>query len=208
MSKGARLEKLNWDKECELDFLMGRGFEIYDTILRDDQKCLHGIQSPIFCSDWGDENAFEERYTCKCGAYRGKIFEGETCPNCREKIEFKDVDLSITGWIKINDYKIIQPIYYNKLLSIIGQKAFPEIIQFGKRVGKNGKIESVVQEKPSSPFMGIGLIEFRERFDEILDYYKTKKKNKIMEIEEIEEDKEKVFASAIPVYSSVLRPMS
>lgn len=35
----------------------------------------------------------------KCGSMKGKIFEGETCPECNTKIEFRDVDLKYTGLI-------------------------------------------------------------------------------------------------------------
>lgn len=205
--KGSRLVKLNWDEECEMDLFRGRGFEITEPAFHGkDQKNMYGIQSPLFCSDWGDEDAFSERYTCSCGETKGKIFEGETCPNCHTVIKFKDVDLSITGWIILKNHKIIHPVFYNKLSSIIGSKQFLDIIQYDKFIDRDGNICN--KSSSSNPFKGIGLIEFRERFDEILDYYKTKKKNKLEEIKEIEDEKEKVFASCIPVYSSVLRPVS
>ena len=144
---------------------------------------------------------------CQCGEMRGKVFEGETCPVCHTTIKFKDVDLSITGWIILHNHKIIQPIFYNKLNSIIGNKNFTDIVHFDKKVGKDGHLETLNDDK-TNPFKGIGIIEFRERFDEIMSYYRYKKKNKQDEIDEIMAEKEKVFASCIPVYSSVLRPTS
>lgn len=205
--KGSMLVKLDWDKECEMDMRRGRGFEITEpAITGKDQKSIYGIQSPIYCSDWGDNDAFAERYSCQCGEMTGKIFEGETCPICHSKIKYKDVDLSITGWIILHNHKIIQPIFYNKLSSIIGTKQFQEIIRYDKYIDKDGAIHN--KESSTNPFKGIGLVEFEERFDEILEYCKVKKKNKMEEIKEIENEKEKVFASCIPVYSSVLRPIS
>ena len=204
--KGVKLVKLNWDEECELDFFNGNGFEITEPAIKGkNQKSMYGIQSPLFCSDWSDEDAFIERYSCECGETRGKVFEGETCPSCGSVIKFKDVDLSITGWIKLYNNYIIHPIFYNKLASVIGTKQFLEIIEFNKTVTRDGQL---VLKDPTKPYSGIGLIEFKEKFDEILEYYKVKKKNKIDIIEEIEEEKDKVFASCIPVYSSVLRPTS
>lgn len=206
-SQGVRLVKLNWDKECEYDFLTGRGFEITQPAVEGkDKKSKYGIQSPLFCSDWSDEDAFAERYSCECGNLRGKVFEGETCPICHTEIRFKDVDLSITGWIRLHDNYIIHPIFYNKLASVIGQKQFNDIIDFKKIIDKNGHLQAI--EDSSNPFFGIGMIQFRDRFDEILAYYKNKKKGKLDIIEEIEDEREKVFASSIPVYSSVLRPIS
>ena len=108
--------------------------------------------------------------------------------------------------IVINNHKVIQPIYFNKLASIIGNKTFNEIIKYDKFIDRDGHVQEKTTD--ANPFRGIGLIEFRERFQEILDYYKNKKKNKWEEIKEIEEDKDKVFTSCIPVFSSVLRPVS
>jgi len=204
---GVKLVKLNWDEECRNDMTFGRGFEITEpAIVNKDQKSMNGIQSPRFATDWSDEDAFSERYKCKCGALKGRVFEGEICAQCNHEVKFTDVDLSITGWIKLKNNYIIQPIYYNKLKAIIGKNEFPDIINYNKVINRDGKVEDKKSSK--NPFYGIGLVEFRERFDEILDYYKRKKKNMAELIAEVEEDKDKVFASSIPVYSSVLRPIS
>ena len=82
------------------------------------------------------------------------------------------------------------------------------MIKFDKKVSRDGQL---VSKDPKQPYKGIGLIEFYDRFDEILEFYKGKKKrdkNKMDLIEEIEGEREKVFTSCIPVYSSVLRPLS
>lgn len=209
MANGVRLVKLNWDDECKMDFYLGRGFEITQTaIYNRDQKSKYGIQSPIFCSDWADENAFEERYSCKCGNMRGKVFEGETCTDCKTTIEYRDVDLSITGWMIMKDHYIIQPIFYKKLVSIIGKEVFPEIIGYDKKVSRDGQL---VSRDNKNQFAGIGLTEFKDRFDEIMGFYQKKFKKhprKTGMINEILEERDKVFAKSIPVYSSVLRPLS
>ena len=83
MKKGARLVTLDWDQECMVDFATGRGFEIYDKLPKkaDDVKSLHCIQSQLFCSDWADDNAFAERYSCTCGDIKeiGRA-------SCRERV--------------------------------------------------------------------------------------------------------------------------
>lgn len=206
--KGVQLEKLNWDKECKYDLMVGNGFIVSQTaITGKDTKSKYGIQSPLYASDWDDgDSAFTDRYSCKCKAMKGKIFEGEICPECNTKIEFRDVNLSYTGWIIINDYCIIQPIYYNKLASFIGPKAFQEIIKFDKTIDRDGHV--IAKNSTKNPFKGIGLIKFYERFPEILSYYKKKKKNKIDLYNELKDDIDKIFAHSIPVFSSVLRPVS
>ena len=207
MGKEVRLIKLNWDEECEKDFITGRGFEITEKPFKKgkEEKSMYGIHSPLFATDWEDEDAFSERYSCKCKDLKGRVYEGEVCKLCNTEVRFRDVDLKIFGWIKLRGYYIIQPIFYKMLKSIIGEKHFNEIIEFDKDITRDGII---VEKKGKNPFRGIGLIEFRERFDEIMAYYREKKKNKLELIEEVMKEREKVFTSSIPVYSSVLRPVS
>lgn len=204
-----RLIKLDWDKECEKDFITNKGFEIIEPAFKGkegkEEKSLYGIHSPLFATDWEDEDAFSERYSCKCREMKGRVYEGEICPICRTKVIFRDVDLKITGWIILHNHCVIQPIFYKMLKSIIGDKAFSEIIEPEKDMTRDGQI---VRKGGKNQFKGIGLIEFRDRFDEIMDYYRDKKKNKRELINEVMREKEKVFTHCIPVYSSVLRPVS
>lgn len=204
-----RLIKLDWDKECEKDFITNKGFEIIEPAFKGkegkEEKSLYGIHSPLFATDWEDEDAFSERYSCKCREMKGRVYEGEICPICRTKVVFRDVDLKITGWIILHNHCVIQPIFYKMLKSIIGDKAFSEIIEPEKDMTRDGQI---VRKGGKNQFKGIGLIEFRDRFDEIMDYYRDKKKNKRELINEVMREKEKVFTHCIPVYSSVLRPVS
>jgi DNA-directed RNA polymerase beta' subunit len=204
--KEIRLVKLDWNEECERDFIIGTGFEVTEPAFQSrEQKSMYGIHSPLFATDWEDEDAFAERYTCQCGELKGRVYEGEICPRCKTKVKFRDVDLRITGWIKLYNHAIIQPIFYKMLKSIIGEKTFLEIIEFDKEITRDGVI---INKKSKNPFKGIGLVEFRERFDEIIEFYRKKKKNKAELIEEVLSEKEKIFSNCIPVYSSVLRPVS
>jgi hypothetical protein len=204
-SHEVRLEKINWDLECEKDFIIKKGFEITEPAFKGkEQKSMYGTHSPIFATDWEDEEAFTERYSCECKDLRGRVYENETCPTCGTKVKFRDVDLRITGWIKLYEHTLIHPIFYRMLQSIVG-KQFIEIIKSDKEITRDG---IVVNKKSKNPFKGIGMVEFKERFEEILEFYREKKKNKIELIDEVLKEKEKVFISCIPVYSSVLRPVS
>lgn len=216
---GARLVKINWDEECEKDFLLNRGFRITQPTIKKkrkekndesnpekEYKNMYGIHSPLYGSDWSDNDAFTERYMCKCGELQGKAFDKHICPKCGTQVVFKDIDLSITGWMILDNLKIIHPIYFNKLSSIIGDDVFIKMITFNKKVTLNGELEAEVN--PKQPFAGIGLTEFHNRFDEIMNYYKSKKSKKQELIEEVMSERDNVFASCIPVISSVLRPIS
>lgn len=221
----AYLEKLNWDLECISDILTKRGFYITDHALKKEkraaktdkkegggrkkakkqEKTYGGIQSPRFATDYEDEHAFQERYRCRCGELTGAALEGETCPECGTVVEYKEVDMEMTGWIRLKGNYIIQPAFYAMLESAIGKKHFTGIIHFDKTTDLNGMV--IVKEKPDQPFYGIGLIDFRDRFDEIMDYYWKKNKKKRPLIDELRPQTEYIFASNIPVYSSVMRPL-
>lgn len=206
MSREVRLVKLNLDEEFEKDMITGRGFVITEKAFKNkEEKSMYGIHSPLFATDYEDEDAFAERYSCKCKELKGRVYEGEICSLCSTEVKFRDVDLRIFGWIRLNEHKIIHPTFYKQLRSVIGEKHFTEIIEYDKDITRDGEI---IDKKGKNPFRGIGIIEFRERFDEIMQYYREKKKNKLEMIDDIMKEKEKVFTSSIPVYSSVLRPVS
>lgn len=210
-----RLVKLNWDDECERDFITGKGFEITeepfikgkdkDAFIKGKKKSFNGSHSSRFYSDWDDDDAFADRYRCQCKNLKGRVYDGEICPICNTRVVFRDVDMKITGWIKLKHHVIIHPIFYKMIKSIIGKNIFTEIIEFDKEITRDGLI---INKTDKNPFKGIGLIEFREQFNEIMEYYKNKKKNKIDLVNEVMGEKEKVFTSSIPVYSSVLRPVA
>ena len=213
-----RIRRRNWDVDSILDITTGHGFYITEpadiTLDGEKKKSLYGPQSPLYGTDYSDEQAFSERYRCDCGEIQGKVFEGETCPFCGTKIEFKDTDVNFCGWIMLpHGHKIIAPHYYNILMSIIGKKAFPDIIQIKQKVDRDGRhsiaeLQDLENVEITSPFMGIGIIEFRKRFVEIMEYYRKQKKNKASSIDLALKERLAVFTSAIPIYTTALRPQS
>lgn len=205
----SRIERISWDKEAEIDLFMNRGFIInqkaFEKRGNEQVKLDRGTHSPRFGSDWEDQNSFAERYRCKCGETVGGVFEGEECPECKTEVTFKDVSLDTFGWIRINKHvSIIAPLYFKSLRSAIGKNDFNDIIQTGDIERSGLKKEG----SKSNPYSGIGLIKLKEQFDEIMAYYRKKRKNKAELIDMLIQEKDKIFASHIPVYSSVLRPVS
>lgn len=211
-----KVTRLNWDACYYSDMVTGIGFPILEpaTFNLDEQKqkSLYGARSPFYGTSYEDETAFIERTRCQCGAMVGRLFEGETCPFCNTKCESKDVNMKITGWISLGNNYIINPYGYRQLANAIGKQALADMITTRPIVDVNGCMRPAKPEeldlKSKHPFVAIGLIEFRKRYYEILNYFQSKKKNKDKEFETLKKSATTIFASKIPIYSTFLRPQS
>lgn len=204
-----RFDIIDFDKECEKDLITGKGFVVCEPAFKKDVKNKYGIHSPLFGSDWEDEESIIERYRCGCGDMKGKTYMDETCPLCGEKVKYRDVNYKIFGWIVIQEHYIIHPLWFKIIETAIGAKVLDEIIRFERPTDINGHILTDMQDtniKPSTPFYNIGLGEFKKRFIEIMVYYKRKKKDKNEIFNFILKNKHKIFTHCIPVCTSVLRP--
>ena len=107
-----KFSRMNLETECFYDLINGRGFLISEPPFSDIDKSVRnmdGPRSPRYGTTYGDTNEFMDRYRCKCGRYIGAAFEGETCPECGTKIEYKDVDIMYTGWINFYPFHIVSP---------------------------------------------------------------------------------------------------
>lgn len=213
------LVKRNWDQECSISLMTRRGFVITERQYtkrtrgkskKDKVKSMNGIHSPRYGTDWEDEHAFEERYRCDCGHLKGKQFENMKCTVCDTTVHYKEADIEYMGWIILENHKIIQPLFYKQLDNVISTKQIPftDIISSDLTIDLDGHIVKKPRTKETNEFVGMGIMAFYERFDEVLDYYLKKKPNYAELIESLRKDKDSVFASCIPVYSSLLRPDS
>lgn len=210
-----RIKILNWDVEAYRDIITGNGFIINEPGQIDldgvEKKTINGPQSPLFGTNYGDEQDYIERYRCECGTFKGKMFLGETCPFCGKKIVEREIDVKKTGWIPFGTDKVINPFYYEKMTRLLGKKVFPDIVETKQKVDVNGNARPVRPEEienPSSEFAGIGIPKFMEDFDEIIDFFKGRKKNKAAQLERLKKEKRKIFTSFAPVYTTQLRPQS
>ena len=202
---------INFDEECEKDIITGNGF--YITKKQDIKKDIRSEDS-IFSSRYGlqidDMTPFGDIYKCKCGRTMMKINNGFLCPICHTKVRYVSNDFTITGWIKMNEYTIIHPNMFKKLVAFIGKKNLDAIINFDSKINEDGFTVKKDVSK-SNPFIGIGFEEMKEKFDEILEFFKNKYKsnsNKMAYYEDIIEYKDIVFTHCLPVYTSQLRPFS
>lgn len=206
--------RMNFESECMYDCINGRGFLISEPPFSDADKTIRnmdGPRSPRYGTQYNETNEFADRYRCKCGKYIGAAFEGETCPDCGTKIEYKDVDIQYTGWINLSPYAVISPLYYQRMQSALSKKVLENIISNENIITANGQIrkhnDQIEVKKSMLVYHSIGLHEFRTHYREIMEYYKNKRKQKADLIDSLIEDEDKVWTSKLPVYSTVLRPM-
>lgn len=207
-----RLEKINMDIERETDIIRGSGFIVSAPkgIVKDIKE-MNGIFSPKYGQSLSDINPFIDRYRCKCGNLKSRVHHGIICKNCNEPVRYVDDDFGYFGWMVLNDYYIIHPNLYRTIEFFIGAQKLDNIINIEDEKNEDGhSTESEgKKEVKDEPFYGIGMIEFKERFDEVIDYYYGKsaiKANKSEYYEEIKSNRDKVFCQSIPVFTTHLRP--
>lgn len=207
----SKIVPLDFDKECENDIIKGIGFYIAKKQdIKKDVRSIDGIFSSRFGMQIDDMTPFGDIYKCKCGKTMMKINNGLLCPFCHTKVRYVSNDFSITGWMKINNFTVIHPNMFKKLIAFIGKKNLDAIINFDSKINEDG---FVINKDPSksNPFVSIGFEEFKERFDEIMEFFRNKYKsnsNKMAYYEDIMKNKNIVFTHCLPVYTSQLRPFS
>ena len=213
------VETLDLDFECYYDLASGKGFrvdcaEAYDSKKR---KNPSGLQSERWGTDFGDENAFQERWSCKCKRYIGKMYEHMVCEHCGEPVEYVEPDVTTTGWIILeHNRKVISPIYCMKLSDALGKVEGTPVLDrilrspYRSRSRDDEPENEALREKELAelkihPFLGKGMTWLVAHFDEVIDYYEKKKPAKAAAFHELRANKSKVFTSCIAVFSSILR---
>lgn len=206
--KSVRLKKISIDGECKKDIENNNGFFITNEEDFDEKKnvrTIDGLYSPLYGIDTFTDKITDESYHCECGQLSGGINEGDICPECGTVCQFEDAELGITGYINLGNQCVINPACYLDLERLIGGKELQSIIKFNNKFNVNGKNVSTKTKK--SPWNGIGLIAFRENFDEIITYYRDKRKKYDDSYYNLIKFKDAVFTHNIPVYSALLRPL-
>lgn len=207
-----KFTRLNFEEECMWDCISGKGFLISDVAYSDVDKSVRnmdGPRSPRFGTTYGDTNEFMDRYRCKNGCTVGIAFEGKTCQICGTKVEYTDVDIMYTGWINFSPYKIISPLHYLRLQSALGKKVLEDLINSENIITSSGIIrrhdEEVEVKKQKVLYHNIGIKAFYEHYEEIMEYYKKKRKQKADQIQRLIDEKDLVWTSKLPVMSTALR---
>lgn len=206
------VEKIPLDLECWHDIATGNGIRItsVESFDKKNQKIFHGLQSEFFGTDFSSDSAFKERYSCKCGKYISKAYMGMTCDNCGTKVEYKDIDLKRFGWIILDKFEILSPIYSAKLAEALGKADGESVLRMilGRKYHEEDHIEYSEKEfnnLKKHPFSQKGMIWLREHIMEVLDFYQKRKPNKQKLFEELKNEQSLMWTHCIPVYTSLLR---
>lgn len=202
-----KLVKIDIDSECEKDIESGNGFFITNEEDFDEKRGVRtedGLYSPKFGIDTFTDKNTDDLFHCECGRLSGGLNEGDICPECGTPVIFTDSKLNITGYINLGKYCVINPACYTDLETLIGSKELSEIIKFNNKFDVDGKNVSTKDKK--SPYNGIGLIEFKNQFDDIIEYYRNKRKKEDA-YQVIMRFRKSIFTHNVTVYSSLLRPL-
>lgn len=215
------LEIIDFDKEAKEDIESGRGFVISSpkSTNKKDIKNIDGIYSSRFGQKLGDVNPYIDRYSCECGFLKGRINNGRDCPMCPSKCKYVDDDFKMFGWIILkDDYHVIHPKFYDTLDYLFGSSPYniegkkikgsklQNMLNYCPDIDQDGFVHEGKLKPDNEPFYGIGMMDFYNRFDEILEYYYAKNPKKKEYYDEIIEYRDIVFTHSIPVFTTHLRP--
>ena len=210
-----KFSRLNLEAECMYDCINDNGFLISEMPYADIDKSVrntNGPRSPRYGTTYGDTNEFMDRYRCECGHYVGAAFEGKICERCGSEVKYKEVDIGYTGYLNFSPFKLINPLFYQRMQSALSRKVLEDIISNENIITSQGiirtKDDDIEVKKSMLKYHNIGLKQFYESYEEIMEYYKSKRKQKAELIQSLIDDKALVWTSKIPVYSTILRPTS
>lgn len=206
-----KLEFINLDKEAKKDIATGRGFRITSKQnINTNLKSNESIFSPLFGQGLQDESPYSDRYRCQCGKITGKLNNRTICPHCKTTVKYMGDDFEFSGWIIMDNYQYIHPAFFTFIRNFIGKNDFDSIILYQDELDQDGNVIQKEFKNQEESFKGIGLIQFRERFDEIISYYANKYRNKPNKMsiynDIITKYRDMIWQHSIHVYTTMLRP--
>lgn len=216
-----QLSRINLEVEYYVDMITHNGF----LIKQEDKYSQINIDALINSSKFMDCE-----YRCDCGAFIGQDIIGQTCPRCKSEISLHTLNFQYTGWIDLGNHKIISPVYYimmkrvlgnNMLKFILGDYKADMSVQYNendtdflenKKNKKTGRVSTndinyIKKKIPKSKhkYQGIGHDKFYENFEEVMTACAPKNNP---ELQILLNEKEAVFTSKVPIYSTAFRPIS
>ena len=206
-----KLKRISWEEQYKADMESGVGFQITNPVSIDNKTAKKTVDG-IFSSKYGadDVSSITELYSCECKALKGHFFEGMVCEECGTEVKYHNNNIETTGWISLNDYYLINPLFFNLIAKVIGTRHLNDMLRYNKEIDKDGNIVVNLDDvDETNPYCNIGIVEFREKFDEIMQYCHDNmmKPDKEKIYQDIMANKDKIFSRHVPVYSLTLRPV-
>ena len=216
-----KLERINLETEYYADIIENNGFRIEN-------------ENPYTATDPDllvNSSKFTDcEYRCECGAFIGRDIIGQKCPRCGTEISLHSLNFQYTGWVDIAPHHIIAPAYYIMLKRVLGNNLTNYILgnyksdysvqynendtefEKNKKTKKSGRVsqQDINYIEPKIPlskrqFKGLGHDRFYERFEEVMLACAPKNNP---ELQILLDNKDSVFTSKIPIYSTAFRPVS
>jgi len=173
---------------------------------------------------FGDMDS-EEEFSCECGKLKGKFYEGRICDKCETPVKFVGLNINKYGWIDLSlskyqdnvlvekgkGFHILKFIAYSMLEKVIGRENLKNIIHRRGTITIKGDIdekelEKIRAESPKNKYWFLGLENFFEQYNEILEYYFELSGKKNEDLFNFLKNKNESFIEKIPVVSIILRP--
>lgn len=216
-----KLKRLNLEHQFYRDMITNNGYKI----TREDQY------SPVNTDMIVNSSKFmDTEYSCDCGKFIGQDILGQICPCCNSEITLRSLNYTYTAWIDLEDHKVISPAYYfilkrvlgnNMLKFILGDYKSDSTVKYNEndvnyeenaKAKKKGRpvtndINYLRDKIPKAKhiYEGIGHDEFHKHFVEIINNCAPKSHP---ELPILLAEKESVFTSKIPLYTTAFRPVS
>jgi DNA-directed RNA polymerase beta' subunit len=214
-----RVYTYDFDEEFKNDLANGKAIIIDnpEAFRKKNEKNEHGLQSPFFGADYNNNEEYNARFSCACGKMIGSMYaDGYTvCPECGTLITKNETDLKKFGWVYLHGYKVLTPIYYEKLKKLLGSidgKYYLDMIlkvHYKKSGQEHTPEELEMINKYGFQFIGKGMTWLREHMSDVLEWCKKKKGKKNAKVsdlyDEIYQDQYKMFCGALPIYSAAMR---
>ena len=216
---GHTFDLANWEARWSKETQEGKLVEIDNSVCINKQS-ITSVENSIYDKGLGeitDTDKDVREFSCECGEMTGRFFEGCVCPNCNTRVISRySMDISRVGWIDIAPFYIINPSAYELIAKVIGGKNLQKILSYDIHIDLDGNLKENgdtvevltkrgYQTKQTVPFANSGMIEFRQNFVKIIDYYDSIK-GFHEEAKYLIENQSLVFSSKIPVSSVYLRP--
>lgn len=197
------LTRMNLNSRSEKGIRDGNDFPIstdieYKNMLHTDEiREMRSIFHWMYDVSPNDKAFVQKIFSCKtCGKTFGQDKLGMMCPKCGDRVEKREFDIRICGWISTHNYWFMTGICMIKVGDLIGRNS-----------SSKRKTESKFDRLLKGNLEGFPISTLKDNWVDFIKVHGVKKKNTRLYEELINADVNTLFTNKLPVISSKLRPM-